>query len=61
MRRFLKWVVTALNNGTKRLADVLWRPRPTYCKAAPLLAKLLRFGTMGAVLTLAVDSCVAKF
>jgi hypothetical protein len=59
-RRFLKWLLAALDNGSERLADALWGPRPRRYKPAPLLGKLLLFASFGALLALGVASCLAK-
>jgi hypothetical protein len=60
MRRFLRWLLAALDTGSERLAELLWGPRPRRYKPAPLLGKLLLFAAFGALLALGVVSCLAK-
>jgi hypothetical protein len=60
MKRFLRWLLAALDSTSERLADALCGPRPRRYKPAPLLGKLLLLAGIGALLALGVVSCLAK-
>jgi hypothetical protein len=60
MRRLLHRLLAALDNGSERLADALWGPRPRRYKPAPLLGKLILPAAFGVLLARGVASCLAK-
>jgi hypothetical protein len=58
--RFLRRFLTALDNGSERLAGALCGTRPRRYKPAPLLGKLILLAAFGLLLALGVGSCLAK-